>query len=180
MSQSAPSEVAVVVEEFVEKLVAGKIDHASARCDLMFALEKKGFQNFIDQDWLNGVLDLNTALRGSWRQYCTSQRTLDSAPAQEFYRAFSRKVHRNWPRRWTQAGGGIYDGKMIALKNDPIWLELSDFGFPFPPFALGSGMRVRSVDRRTAMKLGLIDLNRQVPPKEVPQPCLILLTPPPT
>ena len=66
---------------------------------------------------------------------------------------------------------------MIALKDDPVWFALSDFGFPFPPFASGSGMSVRDIDRALAMELGLIDLNRQVSPKRIPRPKLILLKP---
>jgi len=63
---------------------------------------------------------------------------------------------------------------MIALKDDPIWCALSDFSLPFPPLAVGSGMYVRDVDRRTAINLGLIDRDRRVSPKKVPPPTLIL------
>jgi hypothetical protein len=173
-------EVSRVVEKFVEQLVAGSVDRATARCDLMFALREKGFWDLsCDEDWLNSVLQLNFSLRCAWRDYMFSQRTLNAAPAQELYRAFDRKNPRDWARRWTEVGGQLYDSRMIALKNDRIWLALSDFGFPFPPFALGSGMRVRSVDRRTAMNLGLIDLFRQIASREVPRPELILPRPTP-
>ncbi len=175
VEQGASNEVAVSVEKSVEKFVAGKTDRASARCDLMMELRAKGFWDLAcDEDWLNGVLELNSSLRCHWRQYNQGQRTLNAAPAQELYRAFSRKIPRDWIRRWSDAGGRLYGGKMIALKDDPVWYRLSDFGFPFPPFALGSGMSVRSIDRAFAMKLGLIDLNRQVSPKRLPRPKLIL------
>ena len=178
MEQSLSAAVAPEVEKFVEKLVAGKTDGASARCDLMLSLREKGFWNLsCDEDWLNGVLDLNSSLRSLWRQYCDGLRLpiLDEWPAQEFYRAFPRAVQRDWLLRWTEVGGRVYRGKMIALKDDSIWRALSDFQFPFPPFAPGSGMSVRDIDRDTAMKLGLIDRDHQVSPKKVPRPRLIIL-----
>jgi hypothetical protein len=181
VEQSAPA-VAAEVEKFVEKLVTGKTDHASARCDLMLALRHKGLWELsCDEDWLNGVLDLNFSLRCGWRSYSDGLHSaiLDQWPAQEFYRAFSRRVHRDWLRRWIDSGGRLYNGKMIALKDDRVWHTLSEFGFPFPPFALASGMSVRDIDRDTAMKVRLIDRDRQVAPNSVPTPKLILLDPTP-
>jgi hypothetical protein len=135
-----PADVSDLIEGFVERFAAGKVDLASARCDLSFALDKVEFP--WDGDWLNGVLQLNSWLRSSWRDYDWQRVNpviLNAWPAQEFYRAFPRAIHRDWLRRWTEAGGQICNGKMIALKDDPIWHTLSDFGFPFPPFAPGSG-----------------------------------------
>lgn len=78
-------------------------------------------------------------------------------PAQEFLRVEARKAQRqDWPARWRKAGGKIYGDRMIALKDDPVWVNLSVFGNPFPPFDWGSGMGVRGVDRDEAEKLGLI------------------------
>ena len=78
-------------------------------------------------------------------------------PAQEFLRVESRKAQRqDWPARWRKAGGKIYGDRMIALKDDPVWVNLSVFGNPFPPFDWGSGMGVRGIDRDEAEKLGLI------------------------
>jgi hypothetical protein len=170
-------EVGTVVEKFVEKLVAGKIDFASARCDLRLALWDAGYSELGDEDWLNAVLELNTSLRLCWRYYESRLHPVLLAhwPAQEFLRVGPRAVHRDWLRRWTDADGRLSNGKMIALMDDPIWYALSDFGFPFPPFALGSGMGVRAIDRSAAMKLGLIDLQRRVLPKRVPRPTLLLL-----
>jgi hypothetical protein len=176
--QNLPTEVAIEVENAVEKLVAGKIDCASARCDLMVALRARGFWDLsCDEDWLNGVLDLNSALRSLWWQYSDGLRppVLAHWPAQEFYRAFPRPAQRDWISRWTDVGGRVYSGKMIALKDDPVWCALSDFGFPFPPFAPGSGMRVRGIDRDVVTELGLIDGNRQVSPRKVSRPKLIFL-----
>ena len=81
-------------------------------------------------------------------------------PAQEFKRVHPRKRERGaayWQKRWTDAGGKFHGGRMIALKDDPVWVRLSIFGTPYPPFDWGSGMGVRDIDRKTALELGLID-----------------------
>lgn len=79
-------------------------------------------------------------------------------PAQEFKRVHPRKHGRpDWPERWAKAGGKFYGGRMIALKDDPVWTNLSIFGTPYPPFDWGSGMGVRDIDRKTAIELKLIE-----------------------
>jgi hypothetical protein len=94
---------------------------------------------------------------------------LDAWPAQELYRLESRKVPRDWVGRWLDAGGTpTNDGRMIALKNDPIWSEISDFKLPYPPFAFGSGMWVRDISRSEAQELGIIAPNDEVPPADLP------------
>lgn len=90
---------------------------------------------------------------------------LAAYPAQQFIRVAARKVPRtNWPERWDEAGGQFFNGKMIALKSDPVWAALSRFGVPWPPFDFGSGMGLRDVGRREAEQLGLIT------PGETPKP----------
>jgi hypothetical protein len=176
MDHRTSADVSSLIESFVERYAAGKIDLGSARCDLGPALFNLGLRS--DDEWIDTVLNLNSWLRSSWRDYDWQRVNpviLNARPAQEFYRAYPRATHRDWLRRWTDAGGQICNGKMIALKDDPIWYALSDFQLPFPPFAPNSGMDVRDINRGTAMKLGLIDLNRRVSLKEVARPGLILL-----
>lgn len=92
---------------------------------------------------------------------------LDAYPAQEFLRIESRRVPRqDWPERWVAAGGQIFDGRMIALKNDPVWTRLSRFGRPWPPFDFGSGMGIEDIGRDEAEQLGLISPGETVPPTE--------------
>lgn len=86
-----------------------------------------------------------------------NQVILDAFPAQELLRVEERVNKRDWISRWIGAGGQIYNGFMIALKNDEIWTNISIFGTPWPPFDWGSGMGVRSVSRKTAIDLGLLD-----------------------
>ena len=77
-------------------------------------------------------------------------------PGQELIRVRERKEKRDWATRWKNAGGRFYNGRMIALRDDPIWERISVFGNPFPPFDWGSGMGVRAVSRRDSIALGVI------------------------
>lgn len=56
---------------------------------------------------------------------------------------------------------------MIALKNDPIWEEISEFGLPYAPFDYNSGMDVKDVDYDEAVELGLIDEGETEKPEEM-------------
>ena len=80
----------------------------------------------------------------------------------------------DWPKRWQKAGGKIFPGgRMIALKDDPVWVKLSVFGNPFPPFDWGSGMGLEDIGRKEAIKLGLIDdkeLSKRVAKKREEKP----------
>lgn len=92
---------------------------------------------------------------------------LEAFPAQELVRDMERMERREWPQLWRDAEGVFYGepgpdypmapGRMIALKTDPIWTAISEFGTPWPPFAWGSGMGLRDVPRSEAVLLGLID-----------------------
>jgi hypothetical protein len=95
---------------------------------------------------------------------------LDAYPAQEFLRVESRRVPPNdWPDRWKAAGGRLFGGRMIALKTDPVWMALSRFGRPWPPFDYESGMGIEDVSREDAEDLGLLKPGETVSPAEVSQ-----------
>jgi hypothetical protein len=71
---------------------------------------------------------------------------------------------RDWSARWLAAGGTFWDGRMIALKTDPIWERLSRFKQPWAPFDYGSYWDVKSVDYDTAVEAGVLKRG------EVPEP----------
>jgi hypothetical protein len=82
---------------------------------------------------------------------------LDAFPAQELVRIEDRQEPRDWLGTWRAAGGQVYDGgRMIALKDDPIWTRISRFGVPYPPFDFGSGMGLADVERAEAERLGVL------------------------
>lgn len=66
-----------------------------------------------------------------------------------------RKVE-DCKRRWTQCGGALYNGKMIALTMDPIWTKMSIFQMPYPPFDFQCCFGVLEVSRKDCIKMGLI------------------------
>lgn len=90
---------------------------------------------------------------------------LNAFPAQEFIRISPRLHPRtDWKARWIEAGGRA--GRMVALKTDPVWIALSRFGRPWPPFDYGSGMGLRDISRREAIALRLMKKEERIEPME--------------
>ena len=116
---------------------------------------------------LGMIYDINTRLAAGYGGWVAgqSQGALDAFPAQELYRESSRKVPRNWRSRWAAHGGQSFaGGRMIALKNDPIWSTISTFGSPYPPFDYNSGMGIRNISRSEAIALGVMSDKDRVRP----------------
>lgn len=66
-----------------------------------------------------------------------------------------------WWGRWREAGSavgwaGASQSEMVALKTSPIWMKLSRFGSPWPPFDFGSTRELDDVWRDEAEALGLV------------------------
>ena len=117
----------------------------------------------------NLIIDTNAAMAAGYASAIQSN-TFGARlafPAQELVRIEPRKVPRNWPYKWRNKGGKIYSGRMIALKEDPIWSKISAFGNPYPPFDFNSGMGVRDVSYDEALSLGVIKDDYK-PPKKSP------------
>lgn len=121
---------------------------------------------------------LDTQGFGRWKSSQNPQ-TLDAFPAWQLVRMKFSDVPRDWPARWNEARyetgepEGATDsvtGRMVALKNHPIWEALGDptlfddgLGNPWPPFAFNSGMNVIDVRRRDAVALGLLRETTRIP-----------------
>lgn len=92
---------------------------------------------------------------------------IDEWPAQELFRQEDRIEKRPWLNIWRSHGGKVFgtDGRMIALKGDPIWTSISRFGKPYPPFDFNSGMWVKDVRRDVAEEFGLIKPGQKVEPQ---------------
>jgi len=104
------------------------------------------------------VIDTNRAQALGYAKFKRSSTggALLAFPAQELIRVRNSKEQRDWRARWTAAGGALTGGRMIALKSDPVWVAISRFGTPYPPFDFNSGMGVRDISRREALSLGII------------------------
>lgn len=174
------------IKEVVNLLAAGDIGPADARLALIETLRALGYTpegGFPETPtWkvppaLEGTLqDLSSFRRldlivrtqlelmqgaGQQARGQTPDR-LEAAPAWELIRVLDVTVPRDWPARWTVADGRMTDGRMIALKGDPVWGELgSSANFDdaldtdHPPFAFNSGMGWREIQREEALALGI-------------------------
>lgn len=110
------------------------------------------------------ALRTNAELLQGWGQKERGMRrgAITAFPAWELIRMEPRTAPRiDWPQRFTRAGGELRDGRMIAMKDSPVWMELGNgdadsMGVDHPPFAWGSGMGWRAIGFREAKKLGVI------------------------
>lgn len=68
----------------------------------------------------------------------------------------------------------IHGGRRIALKSDPVWQLISDFGFPFPPFADGSLMDLQPVARDEAVQLCLMEQETVVRLRRIDRPTKVI------
>lgn len=128
---------------------------------------------------LNLIIDTQLKMAhgyGQWRQ-ANSEGALLIFPCAEFKRVAPRRVPRGyrlqagviipenpryWQDRWVRAGGTIYDGRMIAPVNDPVWEALSRFGLPYDPCDFNTGYARRPVGRAEAVRLGVIQPKERV------------------
>jgi hypothetical protein len=116
---------------------------------------------------------------------------LEVNPAYELIRMIVPKggvaAERDWIERWhdamdaigSDAESGCTDpddagGRMVALKNHPIWDALGDgaggyadcLGNSWPPYAFNSGMNRIVVPRADCIELGILDEDEQVQPDD--------------
>jgi hypothetical protein len=177
--------------DVIDRYLRGELDLASARLEVKQFLasigyapqpqDEGGLKDLSSDERISLQIQMNAGMARGYGNWIQGQQApiLDRWPAQELYRAFARRTHRQWSGddngeiikgeptqgRWVEAGGQIFDGRMIALKNAPIWTAISRFDLPYPPFDFNSGMSIRDIDRETAMELGLIDRDTQIAPE---------------
>lgn len=170
-------------DHLLDRYLAGELDKATFRVLAREKLDAIGYQAKAGEK--GSIKDLASELRlnlrietdaqfargyGTWK-HDQQPVILDAWPAQELFRAAEPKggpsARRPWKQRWLDAGGKTFEGgRMIALRNDPIWVNISRFGLPYPPFDYASHMRTRLIARRKAMEIGLIDRDAQIPPQD--------------
>ena len=168
-SRIANVNILAAMRERVAKYADGETDLSKIRMMIRDDLRRANYtpepgqentiHDLFSQARLDVIIKTNVAQARGYMQYAEgmSPGAFAAFPAQEFTRiAHRRNQRKDWPQRWAKAGGKVYGGKMIALKDDPVWERLSVFGNPFPPFDWGSGMGVLDVDRKTAIQLELI------------------------
>jgi hypothetical protein len=118
-----------------------------------------------EEDWIASIVSTQESMADNYGSYLRGQDAdiLAIWPAQELVRYSPSFVYRDWKNRWTMAGGQLYEGRMVALKDSKVWQRLGDpnlfadaLGNPFPPFAFNSGMGVLNIDREEALRLGVM------------------------
>lgn len=157
----------------------GQLDQTDARIQLMdilkrsgchplnFDIEPEGPLDFMSHNYLVAVIGTNIGLLLGYNKCIQSCHplALDAAPAQELFRLEARKMQRDWPARWADAGGEFYDGgRMIARKDYPVWSDISAFDRPYPPFDYGSGMWIRDISRYECGRHGILQLGESLEP----------------
>jgi hypothetical protein len=130
-------------------------------------IEPRSIQDFSSDRRLKLIVDTNVSLAQGYGHHTAGQDpvVLDAFPCQELVREVQSRLQRPWPTIWERAGGRIYSGRMVALKNDPVWVNISRFGLPYPPFDFNSGMGVRDITRREALALGVDGLDQPQTPE---------------
>lgn len=167
-SQVESAKILHAARKMVADRAGGQLSASEIRRDLRKVISSTGYRppegkEATLQD-LYSKRRLDTIIRTNVEQARGYVRHLDGMkpgafaafPGQELIRVRERKAKRDWVTRWKNAGGQFYNGRMIALRDDPIWERISVFGNPFPPFDWGSGMGVRAVSRRDSIALGVI------------------------
>ena len=178
------------IKEMVDQLAAGDINFATARWTLMETLQALGYtpdggfpdiepgsvppalagtlQDLSSRRRIEFILRTQTALARGKGQQLRGQARAAQFPAWELVRVYQVAVPRDWPSRWTIAGGK--PGRMIALKGDPVWGELGSYGnfsdalgVDHPPFAFNSGMGWREVAAGEVRRLGITGPQGQSP-----------------
>lgn len=100
----------------------------------------------------------------NWHLY-QDKDSLATYPAAELIAASSRDrpAFHAAVDRWTSLGHGLTQGRMIAVKNDRIWLLMSDLGFPFPPYSPTCRLVLEDVSREEALGFGIRKVPTPIP-----------------
>jgi len=168
------------IREACAQMMEGRLSQATARDILGGILERMGLSpqdgggvdNPASLARLNLIIDTQTQMAASVARL--SEQTpavLEMWPAWELVRLEGRDMPRgDWPQRWDAAARDVgFEGvsrdfgRMVALKDSPIWLAIGNgaggfrdtLGNPYPPFAFNSGMGWVDVTREDCVSLGL-------------------------
>jgi hypothetical protein len=125
---------------------------------------------------INLILDTQLRLMTGKAQRVAglSAAAMERYPAWELVRTEGRRIPRDWPKRWVEAGGVLFEGRMMALKDAEVWSVIGDpamfpdaLGVDHPPFAHASGMGWQQVDEEECLRLGVLKARRTVAEREV-------------
>ncbi|MCC5790960.1 MAG: hypothetical protein JJT75_15120 [Opitutales bacterium] len=126
--------------------------------------DNRALTDITSQRRLELIYDMNVEEAYEYGRHQAGQdpALLDAFPARELIRVAARNEPRPWENIWQAAGGRLYGGRMIARRDDEVWVNISRFGRPYPPFDFGSGMGIQDIERDEAIELGVIWEEEQV------------------
>lgn len=183
------------LKEVVDAIAAGDMDEATARVTLLETLRALGYtpeggfpdapsgsvppavqgslQDLSSPRRLKLIVDTQRGLMRGKGQQVRGQSPERHAtfPAWELVRVIQVELPRDWPSRWLIAGGKAReDGRMIALKGDPVWGELGSYdnfddalGVDHPPFYFNSGMGWRELSADEVSRLRITGPQGETP-----------------
>lgn len=170
MSRVTDAEILQRFREGVEDMLTGRKGQTTVEKELFMWLGARGYrppeglegslQDLSSLDRINVVLRTNVAMAYGHASWVRKQTAIRGNPCQRLYRGSPRLEPRDWDYRWSIAKEktanvpGVHETQHVALLNHPIWVELSRFNNPYPPFDFNSGMAVESVGRDEALQLG--------------------------
>ena len=170
-SQVESMRILHAARRMVADRAGGQLSASEIRRDLRKVISSTGYrppegkegtlQNLYSKRRLDTIIKTNVEQARGYVRHLDGMKpgSFAAFPGQELIRVRERKEKRDWATRWKNAGGRFYNGRMIALRDDPIWERISVFGNPFPPFDWGSGMGVRAISRRDSIALGVVTDN---------------------
>lgn len=170
------------LEDGYNAILTGQGDQATVRLGLKQLLAEQGYEP--DPEKIGGIEDHSSTRRinlqietnvdrargyGYWTQGQQAD-VLDEFPASELIRFTEPQggpdARRPWTQIWQDAGGVLVEGRMVAIKGDPIWKAINRFGNEYEPFDFNSGMGLSDLARDEAVALGLIDADTEIFPQD--------------
>nr|DAY81873.1 MAG TPA: hypothetical protein [Caudoviricetes sp.] len=181
-------EPGVILSDFEDKaakVASGALSYEEAQQAIRETLRQQGYrppatgqggiQDLSSWVRIQVVMETNAAMAHGYRNWYNWTQDEDTA-AFKFYRSQGREDPRYWAERWNRARAGLEEeateavssgfirGETVgyALASSDIWIRLSRFGTPYPPFDYLSGMNIAPIGAEEARAAGL-DVSRVRP-----------------
>ena len=117
------------------------------------------------------IKDFNDAQAAGYARWKLDNNSdaLSILPAWRLTESTAKNPRQDWAARWAKAGSevgweGASQSDFVALKTSRIWMKLSRFGTPWPPFDWGSTRELEDVWRDEAESIGLVQPGKQIEP----------------
>jgi hypothetical protein len=184
MSRVTDAEILQRFRDGADDVISGRKGTEAVEKELWFYLREVGYkpaegkagglEDLSSAVRIRTVLDTNLAMARGHAQWVKKQTLIDVYPFQRLVRISQRDEKRNWPAIWAQAMEELGDATeaimtgepdplagdpldtvvCLAPLNDPIWIAISVFEQPYPPYDWGSGVGVTAADRAEGERHG--------------------------